>query len=140
MNRFPSFFKYLLKAYCVPDTMALCFKEFWSETITTVVKIKVIRLFVVIKLSLHIKYYLCYFLIYFPNNFKLFFCFVLQGAFSGWKVILHVDQSREAGFKRLLQSGGAKVCIKSTYWIFYVNYFLTKVAVFSTWFPLLLRL
>uniref|UniRef100_A0A2K6T4E5 DNA topoisomerase 2-binding protein 1 n=1 Tax=Saimiri boliviensis boliviensis TaxID=39432 RepID=A0A2K6T4E5_SAIBB len=29
--------------------------------------------------------------------------------FSGWKVILHVDQSREAGFKRLLQSGGAKV-------------------------------
>uniref|UniRef100_M3YEC2 DNA topoisomerase II binding protein 1 n=1 Tax=Mustela putorius furo TaxID=9669 RepID=M3YEC2_MUSPF len=34
--------------------------------------------------------------------------FVL-GAFSGWKVILYVDQSREAGFKRLLQSGGAKV-------------------------------
>ncbi|XP_069861535.1 DNA topoisomerase 2-binding protein 1 isoform X1 [Dipodomys merriami] len=32
-----------------------------------------------------------------------------QGAFSGWKVILHVEQSREAGFKRLLQSGGAKV-------------------------------
>lgn len=38
----------------------------------------------------------------------------LQGAFSGWKVILHVDQSRESGFKRLLQSGGAKVCIEST--------------------------
>ncbi|XP_037700609.1 DNA topoisomerase 2-binding protein 1 isoform X3 [Choloepus didactylus] len=32
-----------------------------------------------------------------------------EGAFNGWKVILHVDQSREAGFKRLLQSGGAKV-------------------------------
>ncbi|XP_075403025.1 DNA topoisomerase 2-binding protein 1 [Tenrec ecaudatus] len=34
---------------------------------------------------------------------------VVEGAFSGWKVILHVDQCREAGFKRLLQSGGAKV-------------------------------
>ncbi|XP_006883440.1 PREDICTED: DNA topoisomerase 2-binding protein 1 [Elephantulus edwardii] len=34
---------------------------------------------------------------------------IIEGAFSGWKVILHVDQSREAGFKRLLQSGGAKV-------------------------------
>ncbi|XP_072582991.1 DNA topoisomerase 2-binding protein 1 isoform X4 [Vulpes vulpes] len=34
---------------------------------------------------------------------------IVEGAFSGWKVILHVDQSREAGFKRLLQSGGAKV-------------------------------
>ncbi|XP_058408895.1 DNA topoisomerase 2-binding protein 1 isoform X3 [Diceros bicornis minor] len=34
---------------------------------------------------------------------------VTEGAFSGWKVILHVDGSREAGFKRLLQSGGAKV-------------------------------
>uniref|UniRef100_A0A8D1BGM9 DNA topoisomerase II binding protein 1 n=1 Tax=Sus scrofa TaxID=9823 RepID=A0A8D1BGM9_PIG len=33
----------------------------------------------------------------------------VPGAFSGWKAILHVDQSREAGFKRLLQSGGAKV-------------------------------
>ncbi|XP_048190944.1 DNA topoisomerase 2-binding protein 1 [Perognathus longimembris pacificus] len=32
-----------------------------------------------------------------------------EGAFSGWKVILHVEHSREAGFKRLLQSGGAKV-------------------------------
>uniref|UniRef100_A0A8D2II29 DNA topoisomerase 2-binding protein 1 n=1 Tax=Urocitellus parryii TaxID=9999 RepID=A0A8D2II29_UROPR len=28
---------------------------------------------------------------------------IMEGAFSGWKVILHVDQSREAGFKRLLQ-------------------------------------
>ncbi|XP_055425635.1 DNA topoisomerase 2-binding protein 1 isoform X5 [Bubalus kerabau] len=34
---------------------------------------------------------------------------ITEGAFSGWKVILHVDQSRESGFKRLLQSGGAKV-------------------------------
>ncbi|XP_005406872.1 PREDICTED: DNA topoisomerase 2-binding protein 1 isoform X2 [Chinchilla lanigera] len=34
---------------------------------------------------------------------------IVEGAFSGWKVILHVDQSREAGFKRLLQAGGAKV-------------------------------
>ncbi|XP_008056831.1 DNA topoisomerase 2-binding protein 1 [Carlito syrichta] len=34
---------------------------------------------------------------------------IVEGAFSGWKVILHVEQSREAGFKRLLQSGGAKV-------------------------------
>ncbi|XP_023476712.2 DNA topoisomerase 2-binding protein 1 isoform X1 [Equus caballus] len=34
---------------------------------------------------------------------------IIEGAFSGWKVILHVDPSREAGFKRLLQSGGAKV-------------------------------
>ncbi|XP_036287327.1 DNA topoisomerase 2-binding protein 1 isoform X8 [Pipistrellus kuhlii] len=35
---------------------------------------------------------------------------VVEGAFSGWKVILHVaDQNREAGFRRLLQSGGAKV-------------------------------
>ncbi|XP_054984317.1 DNA topoisomerase 2-binding protein 1 isoform X1 [Sorex araneus] len=34
---------------------------------------------------------------------------VVEGAFSGWKVILHVDPSREAGFRRLLQSGGAKV-------------------------------
>ncbi|XP_016079854.1 PREDICTED: DNA topoisomerase 2-binding protein 1 isoform X2 [Miniopterus natalensis] len=35
---------------------------------------------------------------------------IMEGAFSGWKVILHVaDQSREAGFRRLLQSGGAKV-------------------------------
>ncbi|XP_074844363.1 DNA topoisomerase 2-binding protein 1 isoform X2 [Carettochelys insculpta] len=34
---------------------------------------------------------------------------VIEGAFSGWKVILDVDQTRKAGFKRLLQSGGAKV-------------------------------
>ncbi|NXX61278.1 TOPB1 protein, partial [Scopus umbretta] len=34
---------------------------------------------------------------------------VVEGAFSGWKVILNVDQSKEAGFRRLLQSGGAKV-------------------------------
>ncbi|XP_052043452.1 DNA topoisomerase 2-binding protein 1 isoform X2 [Apodemus sylvaticus] len=34
---------------------------------------------------------------------------VVEGAFSGWKVILRVDRSREAGFKRLLQAGGAKV-------------------------------
>nr|XP_015210452.1 PREDICTED: DNA topoisomerase 2-binding protein 1 [Lepisosteus oculatus] len=32
-----------------------------------------------------------------------------EGAFSGWSVILNVDRSREAGFRRLLQSGGAKV-------------------------------
>ncbi|XP_078519985.1 DNA topoisomerase 2-binding protein 1 isoform X1 [Lissotriton helveticus] len=32
-----------------------------------------------------------------------------EGAFSGWKVILNVDQAKESGFKRLLQSGGAKV-------------------------------
>ncbi|XP_008847008.1 DNA topoisomerase 2-binding protein 1 [Nannospalax galili] len=34
---------------------------------------------------------------------------IVEGAFSGWKVILHVDRPREAGFKRLLQAGGAKV-------------------------------
>ncbi|MGH0124510.1 UNVERIFIED_CONTAM: hypothetical protein FKN15_018997 [Acipenser sinensis] len=33
----------------------------------------------------------------------------IEGAFSGWKVILNVDQAKEAGFRRLLQSGGAKV-------------------------------
>ncbi|XP_036615578.1 DNA topoisomerase 2-binding protein 1 isoform X2 [Trichosurus vulpecula] len=33
----------------------------------------------------------------------------VEGAFSGWKVILNVEQSREPGFRRLLQSGGAKV-------------------------------
>ncbi|XP_029001547.1 DNA topoisomerase 2-binding protein 1 isoform X2 [Betta splendens] len=31
------------------------------------------------------------------------------GAFSGWTVMLNIDQSRESGFRRLLQSGGAKV-------------------------------
>lgn len=35
---------------------------------------------------------------------------IVEGAFSGWKVILNVDQTKEAGFRRLLQSGGAKVC------------------------------
>ena len=34
---------------------------------------------------------------------------VTEGAFSGWKVILNVDPAKEAGFKRLLESGGAKV-------------------------------
>ncbi|KAL2085608.1 hypothetical protein ACEWY4_018928 [Coilia grayii] len=32
-----------------------------------------------------------------------------EGAFSGWVVILNIDQTREAGFRRLLQSGGAEV-------------------------------
>uniref|UniRef100_A0A3P8WV72 DNA topoisomerase II binding protein 1 n=1 Tax=Cynoglossus semilaevis TaxID=244447 RepID=A0A3P8WV72_CYNSE len=31
------------------------------------------------------------------------------GAFSGWTVMLNIDHSRESGFRRLLQSGGAKV-------------------------------
>lgn len=34
---------------------------------------------------------------------------ITEGAFSGWKVILNVDHTKEAGFRRLLQSGGAKV-------------------------------
>lgn len=34
---------------------------------------------------------------------------VSQGAFSGWTVMLNIDHSRESGFRRLLQSGGAKV-------------------------------
>uniref|UniRef100_A0A5F9DGV6 DNA topoisomerase 2-binding protein 1 n=1 Tax=Oryctolagus cuniculus TaxID=9986 RepID=A0A5F9DGV6_RABIT len=34
---------------------------------------------------------------------------IVEGAFSGWKVVLRVDRAREAGFRRLLQSGGAKV-------------------------------
>ncbi|OXB65945.1 hypothetical protein ASZ78_002693 [Callipepla squamata] len=33
----------------------------------------------------------------------------IEGAFSGWRVILNVDHTKEAGFRRLLQSGGAKV-------------------------------
>lgn len=41
---------------------------------------------------------------------------VSQGAFSGWTVMLNIDHSRESGFRRLLQSGGAKVsailCVK----------------------------
>uniref|UniRef100_A0A7N6BFQ0 BRCT domain-containing protein n=1 Tax=Anabas testudineus TaxID=64144 RepID=A0A7N6BFQ0_ANATE len=32
-----------------------------------------------------------------------------DGAFSGWTVMLNIDQNRESGFRRLLQSGGAKV-------------------------------
>ncbi|XP_030062412.1 DNA topoisomerase 2-binding protein 1 isoform X2 [Microcaecilia unicolor] len=35
----------------------------------------------------------------------------VEGAFSGWKVVLNVDQTKEAGFKRLLQSGGAQVLL-----------------------------
>lgn len=31
------------------------------------------------------------------------------GAFSGWVVLLCVDKSRQPGFKRLLEAGGAKV-------------------------------
>ncbi|XP_029978784.1 DNA topoisomerase 2-binding protein 1 isoform X2 [Sphaeramia orbicularis] len=31
------------------------------------------------------------------------------GAFSGWNVMLNIDQNRDSGFRRLLQSGGAKV-------------------------------
>nr|XP_060637782.1 DNA topoisomerase 2-binding protein 1 [Anolis sagrei ordinatus]XP_060637783.1 DNA topoisomerase 2-binding protein 1 [Anolis sagrei ordinatus] len=34
---------------------------------------------------------------------------IIEGAFSGWKVILNVDPAKEAGFKRLLESGGATV-------------------------------
>ncbi|KAM3860352.1 DNA topoisomerase 2-binding protein 1 [Diretmus argenteus] len=32
-----------------------------------------------------------------------------EGAFGRWTVMLNIDQGREAGFRRLLQSGGAKV-------------------------------
>ncbi|XP_033841721.1 DNA topoisomerase 2-binding protein 1 isoform X2 [Periophthalmus magnuspinnatus] len=32
-----------------------------------------------------------------------------EGSFSGWTVMLNIDQSRDTGFRRLLQSGGAKV-------------------------------
>ncbi|XP_067234177.1 DNA topoisomerase 2-binding protein 1 isoform X2 [Chanodichthys erythropterus] len=32
-----------------------------------------------------------------------------EGAFGGWTVMLNIDHAREAGFRRLLQSGGAKV-------------------------------
>ncbi|KAM8967060.1 DNA topoisomerase 2-binding protein 1 [Pelodytes ibericus] len=35
----------------------------------------------------------------------------VEGAFGGWRVILNVDQTKEPGFKRLLQSGGAKVFV-----------------------------
>ncbi|XP_044311944.1 DNA topoisomerase 2-binding protein 1 [Varanus komodoensis] len=34
---------------------------------------------------------------------------IIEGAFSGWRVILNVDPAKEAGFKRLLESGGGKV-------------------------------
>ncbi|XP_068200123.1 DNA topoisomerase 2-binding protein 1 [Antennarius striatus] len=36
-------------------------------------------------------------------------CSKQRGAFSGWTVMLNIDQNRESGFRRLLQSGGAKV-------------------------------
>ncbi|KAL6462635.1 hypothetical protein MHYP_G00290570 [Metynnis hypsauchen] len=32
-----------------------------------------------------------------------------EGAFGGWTVMLNIDHARDAGFRRLLQSGGAKV-------------------------------
>uniref|UniRef100_A0A8B9L5N3 BRCT domain-containing protein n=1 Tax=Astyanax mexicanus TaxID=7994 RepID=A0A8B9L5N3_ASTMX len=32
-----------------------------------------------------------------------------EGAFGGWIVMLNIDHARDAGFRRLLQSGGAKV-------------------------------
>ncbi|XP_072546997.1 DNA topoisomerase 2-binding protein 1 isoform X2 [Salminus brasiliensis] len=32
-----------------------------------------------------------------------------EGAFGGWVVMLNIDHARDAGFRRLLQSGGAKV-------------------------------
>uniref|UniRef100_A0A673ZN18 DNA topoisomerase II binding protein 1 n=1 Tax=Salmo trutta TaxID=8032 RepID=A0A673ZN18_SALTR len=32
-----------------------------------------------------------------------------EGSFSGWTVMLNIDQTRVSGFRRLLQSGGAKV-------------------------------
>uniref|UniRef100_A0A1W7RFK4 Mutagen-sensitive 101 n=1 Tax=Agkistrodon contortrix contortrix TaxID=8713 RepID=A0A1W7RFK4_AGKCO len=32
-----------------------------------------------------------------------------EGAFGGWRVILNVDPAKESGFKRLLESGSAKV-------------------------------
>lgn len=56
---------------------------------------------------------------------KLLFCF--QGAFSGWTVMLNIDQSRESGFKRLLQSGGAKVpfCLshKTQHYLSFIEYY-----------------
>ncbi|XP_051970919.1 DNA topoisomerase 2-binding protein 1 [Xyrauchen texanus] len=36
-------------------------------------------------------------------------CTNKEGAFGGWTVMLNIDQAREAGFRRLLQSGGATV-------------------------------
>lgn len=35
-----------------------------------------------------------------------------EGSFSGWTVMLNIDQTRVSGFRRLLQSGGAKVQTK----------------------------
>ncbi|XP_062980170.1 DNA topoisomerase 2-binding protein 1 isoform X2 [Elgaria multicarinata webbii] len=43
---------------------------------------------------------------------------ITEGAFSGWKVILNVDPAKEAGFKRLLESGGAKVLLSHSLSIF----------------------
>ena len=95
---------------------AMCFKVSGPETTSTVAEVKIGRLFIDVKLHVQIKCYLYCSVIYLPNNFTTIIFFYFQGAFSGWKVILHVaNQSREAGFKRLLQSGGAKVCIESTY-------------------------
>ncbi|XP_024232329.1 DNA topoisomerase 2-binding protein 1-like isoform X2 [Oncorhynchus tshawytscha] len=37
-----------------------------------------------------------------------------EGSFSGWTVMLNIDQTRESGFRRLLQSGGAKVLPRSS--------------------------
>ncbi|XP_051538717.1 DNA topoisomerase 2-binding protein 1-A-like isoform X2 [Myxocyprinus asiaticus] len=39
-------------------------------------------------------------------------CINKEGAFGGWTVMLNIDQAREAGFRRLLQSGGAKVLLE----------------------------
>lgn len=36
-------------------------------------------------------------------------CSDAGGSFSSWTVMLNIDQSRDSGFRRLLQSGGAKV-------------------------------
>ncbi|KAL1006923.1 hypothetical protein UPYG_G00078930 [Umbra pygmaea] len=40
---------------------------------------------------------------------KLQGCTGQEGAFCGWTVMLNLDLSRDSGFRRLLQSGGAKV-------------------------------
>lgn len=52
------------------------------------------------------------FIIYTSDHINLlcFLPFFLEGAFGGWTVMLNIDQARDAGFRRLLQSGGAKVC------------------------------
>lgn len=52
-------------------------------------------------------------------KYTKYYLSVFQGAFSGWTVMLNIDQNRESGFRRLLQSGRAKVaaclffCVKS---------------------------